>query len=272
MKFLEATVSTLLCGVITIGAHAGVRGGIEVIELPAGVTSARYLNRNVLVVQEPRAAAFVGIPLEAKPGVHYLELNDRRIEFIVTDKAYPEQRLTIKDTKMVNPPAADLERIARETALMRAQYRRFSPLVHSPFPLTRPAEGPVSSAFGLRRVLNDQPRSPHAGLDIAAASGEPVISPAAGVVSLTGSFYFNGNTVFVDHGGGVITMACHLSTIAVAEGDAVKRGGLIGAVGATGRVTGAHLHWSLIMNGERVDPAAALSLMADPEPSGPALP
>lgn len=249
---------------LSISAHAGVRGGIEVIEVPADVTTAQYLGRSALVVRDPRPVAIVGIPLEAKLGTHYLELGDGRIAFEVTDKAYPEQRLTIANQKMVNPPAEDLERIARETNLMRAQYQRFTPLTVSPFPLTRPAEGPVSSAFGLRRILNGEPRSPHAGLDIAAPTGDAVIAPADGVASLTGDFYFNGNTVFVDHGGGVISMACHLSAITVNQGDAVMRGELIGRVGATGRVTGPHLHWSLILNGERIDPQQALSLFAPP--------
>ncbi len=258
-------IALVLLG-LTVHGHAGVRGGIEVIDLPSGVTAARYMGRDVLVVQAPRSAAIVGIPLDAKLGTHYLHFADQRIAFNVEDKAYPEQRLTIANPKMVNPPAMDLERIRRETSLMRAQYRRFTPLATAPFPLTRPAEGPVSSAFGLRRVLNDEPRSPHAGLDIAAPAGDPVIAPADGTVSLTGDFYFNGNTVFVDHGGGIISMACHLSAIDVAEGDTVTRGQRIGRVGATGRVTGPHLHWSLILNGERIDPEPALTLFAPPEP------
>ncbi len=259
----------LLCllGIASTSLHAAVRGGIEVIPLPAGATSAKYDGHAVLVVAEPERVALVGIPLEAKLGTHHLEIADgRKLAFEVSDKAYPEQRLTIANPKMVNPPKSDLERIARETKLMRAQYTRFSPMSVAPFPLTRPASGPVSSAFGLKRVLNGEPRSPHAGLDIAAPHGDPVISPADGVVSLVGEFYFNGNTVFVDHGGGVITMACHMSEIAVEEGMHVARGELLGRVGATGRVTGPHLHWSLIMNGTRIDPEQALALFAPAAP------
>jgi murein DD-endopeptidase MepM/ murein hydrolase activator NlpD len=147
---------------------------------------------------------------------------------------------------------------------MTAQYDLFTPLPASPFPLTLPASGPVSSNFGLRRILNGEPRNPHAGLDIAAQRGAPVTAPAPGKVSLTGSFYFNGNTIFVDHGGGLISMVCHLSAIDVHVGDILARGQRIGRVGATGRATGPHLHWSVSLNGQRVDPAAAVALFAPP--------
>jgi murein DD-endopeptidase MepM/ murein hydrolase activator NlpD len=250
--------------ILPVSAVGGVRGGIEVIDLPSGATAAQYRQRSVLVLQQPRPVAIVGIPLEAKLGMHHIVVGEQRIPFEVTDKAYPEQRLTIADQKMVNPPAADLQRIQRETELMRAQYQRFTPLRSSPFPLTRPATGPVSSAFGLRRILNGEARSPHAGLDIAAPRGDPAIAPADGIVSLTGNFYFNGNTVFIDHGGGLITMACHLDSIAVTQDEHITRGQVIGRVGATGRVTGPHLHWSLILNGERIDPVPLLALFAAP--------
>lgn len=265
---MRSVVVSLLIVITAATAQGAVRGGIEIVPLPAGTTSAEYDGRPVLVVSEPERVALVGIPLDAKLGTHHLQTADgRKLAFEVSDKAYPEQRLTIANPKMVNPPKADLERIARETKLMRAQYERFSAISVAPFPLTRPADGPVSSTFGLKRVLNGEPRSPHAGLDIAAPHGDPVISPADGVVSLTGEFYFNGNTVFVDHGGGVITMACHMSEIAVQEGARVARGALLGKVGATGRVTGPHLHWSLIMNGARIDPEQALSLFAPAKPA-----
>lgn len=250
---------------------AAVPGGIAVIDVPADATRAWYQQQPVLLVRAPQPLAVVGISLQAVTGRHALvveSLDARRVTigFDVAAKAYPEQRLSIANREMVNPSAEALARIERETEQMRAVFARFSPAGELPFPMTRPAPGSVSSAFGLRRVFNGEPRNPHTGLDIAAPMGEPVIAPASGSVALTGNFYFNGNTVLIDHGGGVITMACHLSAIDVEPGDRVARGETIGRVGATGRVTGPHLHWTLSMNGERVDPEQALTLFA-PDPA-----
>jgi len=254
-----------LLGLVAIGAHAAVPGGIEIISLPADAQHATYDDRPVLMLTQPTPTAIVGISLDAPAGRHVLIVQSStkstlEIPFNVTAKTYPVQRLTIADDKMVNPPVDVLERIDRETKLMIAQYELYSPLAASPFPMRLPAAGPVSSNFGLRRILNGEVRNPHAGLDIAAPTGATVVAPAAGTVSLTGSFYFNGNTIFIDHGAGLISMFCHLSAIGVQPGDVVHKGQKIGRVGATGRATGPHLHWSVSLNGQRVDPAAVLAL------------
>lgn len=146
---------------------------------------------------------------------------------------------------------------------MSAQYRRFTEPAGSPLPFLSPVDGLLSSSFGRRRVLNGERRSPHSGLDIAADTGTPVANPAPGTVTLVGDFYFNGNSVFVDHGGGLISMMCHLSRIDVADGQRVARGDVLGLVGATGRVTGPHLHWSVSMNGNRVDPVQVMNLFSE---------
>ncbi len=259
-----------LLGLLAITAHGAqsVPGGIHLQPLPDGVTEVRYHGRPVLI---HRRVALVGINLNAKPGAHKLELRygDGHREtrhFHVQDKRYTEQHLTIDNPRMVNPLKQDLERIRDESSRMRAQYERFSVPAASPAPFLLPVEGPLSSSFGRRRVLNGERRSPHSGLDIAAPTGTPVSSPAAGTVTLTGDFYFNGNTVFVDHGGGLISMMCHLSRIDVQEGQTVSRGDVLGLVGATGRVTGPHLHWSVSMNGNRVDPVQVMALFAESPP------
>jgi murein DD-endopeptidase MepM/ murein hydrolase activator NlpD len=260
---------SLLVGALLVLAgavHGAVPGGIAVIALPPDARGASFEGHRVLVLERKDPVAIVGISLDASPGQHHVDVDlaggTEQIPFAVTAKRYPVQRITLADDKMVNPDPKDLERIDRETALMLRQYDLYSTPPASPFPLSLPAHGAISSNFGLRRILNGQPRSPHAGLDIAARRGDPVTAPAAGLVVLTGKFYFNGNTVFVDHGGGLISMVCHLSEIDVHSGENVTRGQLLGRVGATGRATGPHLHWSVSLNGQRVDPRMMLTLFA----------
>jgi len=255
-----------------IGAAAGATAA-ETTAVPGGLyeysplqpgASAAYEGRPVLVID---GSALVGIPIGAKLGRHSLRITDpegRSVnhEFTVVAKQYPEQRITISNERMVNPEQQDIERILRETAMMRDQYFAFTSFAGPIRPFVKPVSGITSSPFGYRRILNDQPRDPHSGLDIAADRGTPVAAPAPARVSLTGEFFFNGNTVFLDHGQGLITMYCHLSEITVAEGDRVDRGDIIGLVGATGRATGPHLHWSVSLNGNRVDPEQVISVLA----------
>jgi murein DD-endopeptidase MepM/ murein hydrolase activator NlpD len=208
--------------------------------------------------------ALVGIPLDAAPGPHEARLRpandapERQLAFTVAPKKYAEQRLKVAEKRHVEPLQEDLERIARERVRIDAALGHYSTALTPQLALQPPVPGRRSSSFGLRRFFNDQPRNPHTGMDIAAPSGTPVRSPAPGRVLDTGDFFFNGNTVFVDHGLGVVTIYCHLNRIDVEPGDTVDTGTLLGQVGATGRVTGPHLHWGVAVNRALVDPALFL--------------
>jgi len=242
--------------------HTPVPGGIAVVHLPADANpaSVRYDQRRVLIARrENETYAIVGLALGVQPGAHYLEartLEDKplRLAFEVRDKTYETQRITIKDKRKVNPEKRDLERIRREQKQIGAALSHWSDGTEVTLDFLKPVNGPLSSPFGLRRYFNGQPRKPHSGLDIAAAEGAPISAPAPGTVIDTGEFFFNGNTVFIDHGQGLITMYCHMSRIDVKPGQRVAAGEVIGAVGMTGRVTGPHLHWGVSLNNARVDP------------------
>ena len=237
-----------------------VPGGVAVVDLGNGAErpAARYQGKPVLVVREDgrRWIAVVGLPLTVKPGAERLELADgRRLAFQVNGRHYKEQRITLKNQQQVTPNAANLARIERELAVQTDAYRQFSPRQPSNLLFDKPVGGPLSSPFGLRRFFNGEERNPHSGLDFAVPAGTPVKAPAAGKVILVGDYFFNGRTVFVDHGQGLISMFCHLSQIGVKVGDELARGAVLGKVGATGRATGPHLHWNVSLNDARVDPS-----------------
>ncbi len=239
---------------------AAVPGGIAIIDLgPAsGEAPVLYYRKQRVMVQQDdgRWNAVVGIPLGTKPGPQTLTLDSgETVRFTVQAKDYATQHLTIKNKRKVNPNPQDMQRIRAERKRIDAalEHWRQTPVVETRFIL--PVEGRLSSPFGLRRYFNQQPRKPHSGIDIAAAEGTPIRAPASGTVIDSGNYFFNGNTVFLDHGQGLVTMYCHMSRIDVELGQTVKQGETIGAVGQTGRVTGPHLHWGVSLNDARVDPA-----------------
>lgn len=241
-----------------------VPGGIAILPLaPATATapSARYNNQPVLIRQrQQRWEAVVGIPLSAEPGSHRLQLNDgSQLTFQVRDKRYEAQYITLQNKRQVNPNPLDLERIRGEQSRSRRAFGHWSEPASVDTQFQLPVVGPISGSFGKRRFFNNQPRRPHSGLDIAAATGTPVVAPAAGRVVEHGNYFFNGNTVFVDHGRGLVSMFCHLDSYQVEVGDWLEAGQPFAEVGATGRVTGPHLHWSVSLNNARVDPSRFLS-------------
>jgi murein DD-endopeptidase MepM/ murein hydrolase activator NlpD len=240
-----------------------VPGGVALVP----VTSARvtFNDLPVMVLSEAgRSVAIVGLPLSISPGEHQLITDDGTIKFQVTEKEYQVQRLTITNKRKVNPLERDYDRIAQERSEMDQVFTRFTTEGLPETEFSYPVTGPISSPFGLRRILNDQPRNPHSGLDIAAPEGEIINAPARGRVAQTGDYFFNGNTVLIDHGQGLISMYCHMSAIDVSPGDLVLRGEPIGKVGQTGRVTGAHLHWSVSLNNARINPNLFLSPVLNP--------
>ena len=250
-----------------LGTHAfalpnesRVPGGVAIIDLNVPSTLATpvatYDGQRVMVVADDnRWVAVVGIGLKATVGkTQTVKMGNRSFDFDITDKPYPEQRLTIKQRKYVEPDPEQVSRWRRESTEQKDAYKRFTEDTHPVLSLMMPAQGPYSSAFGLKRFYNDQPRSPHSGLDIAAPDKSPIVAAAGGTVSAVGEYFFNGNTVIIDHGHGLSTMYCHMSRIDVKVGDQLSTGQPIGLIGATGRVTGPHLHWGVSLNNTRVDP------------------
>ena len=241
-----------------------VPGGVAVVPLASTSTStskpqAWLGDRPVLVTSDhDQWFAVVGLALITSPGSHELRVNiDGKTQvrhFIVNPKDYPEQRITLKDKGKVELSPADLARANRELSVIKGLKKVWRVAPDNDLDFILPAKGELSSRFGLRRYFNDQPRAPHAGLDLAVASGTPIKASAPGTVLATDDYFFNGKTVFIDHGNGLITMYCHLDKFEVEAGQTVSKGQLIGLSGQTGRATGPHLHWSVMLNGEMVDP------------------
>ncbi|MGD2075348.1 MAG: peptidoglycan DD-metalloendopeptidase family protein [Gammaproteobacteria bacterium] len=257
---------TMRVAAVDIPATAAVPGGVAIVDLPGAETppTASFNGKRIMVLPNGSTyAALVGLPLGLEPGRHrvtarYASGEEFQLDFWVKDKAYETQHITIKNKRMVNPEKRDLERIARERRRVKRALATWNEGNPETLRFRLPVDGPLSSPFGLRRFFNQQPRKPHSGLDIAADEGTPIRAPASGRVVDTGNFFFNGNTVFLDHGQGLVTMYCHLSRIDVEPEQQIASGEVIGAVGKTGRVTGAHLHWGVSLNDARVDPTLFL--------------
>ncbi len=245
--------------------HSPWPGGVGVIRIPGDARPEVIVNdRQALVLRADDAwLAIIGIPLEqTAPGAITATVivpgqASRQVEIAVQANDYEEQRLTV-NRKYVDPSPEELERIFAERDIIDAALNNWREASLNEVSLQPPVGGRRSSSFGLRRFFNDEPRSPHKGMDIAAGSGTPISSPMSGVVTASGNYFFNGNTVIIDHGQGFITLYCHLSTIDVSDGESVSAGTILGKVGATGRVTGAHLHFATYLNGTAVDPALLL--------------
>lgn len=213
----------------------------------------------------------VGIDLLTPPENYSLQLEGMTLDEVpiranhslkIVSKTFPTRRLTV-DEKFVNPPQTELERIRKESKRIREIFAQLTPQRLWKGPFNSPVPGAPTSGFGKRSILNGQPRSPHGGTDFSAGTGTPVRSPSRGKVVLASNLYYSGNTVILDHGQGLYSYFGHLSSFAVEEETLVSAGDLLGNVGATGRVTGPHLHWSVRLCRTRVDPLSLMSLFSE---------
>jgi hypothetical protein len=211
---------------------------------------------------------FLGLDLGIKRGTFPIEISllfhdghhqNIRREILVQEKEFPLRKLWVEQ-EFVTPPQDVLDRIQWESELLGQIYDIFTPQWLGEGPFIMPSDGEANPNFGERRIFNNEPRSPHSGVDISSPYGEPVRASNSGKVVLAKDLYFAGKTVIIDHGLGVFTSYLHFSKIKAKRGDLVRKGDVIGEIGATGRVTGPHLHWGVKVSGSRVDPFSLLTL------------
>jgi len=275
-------VATLLAAVLgapgavaaELPAARPVPGGIAILDVgPATAPAPSVLldtHRVLVRADHGRWFAIVGLGLAASPGHAELSVatgagEPRRVGFDIEPKQYVTQALTV-EPKHVDLSKRDLARYEREKVVLEKAFATWSEKAPPVLLLAAPVPGVRSSSFGSRRVFNGQARSPHTGMDIAAAAGTEVAAPAAGTVVNTGNYFFNGNTVILDHGQGYLSLYCHLSRVDVKVGERLGPGQVLGLVGATGRATGPHLHFAVMLNRAWIDPELVLLAAAPASP------
>ncbi len=233
--------------------------------------AARVFDREIPLVPIRAGAAWsglIGIDLETAPGTYPVQVAAESADarplaathpLAVAARRFPTRRLQVAPV-YVEPPADEIKRIAADAARLEALFRTTTGQ-SLPGRFVAPIAAAPQDTFGARSIFNGQSRSPHAGVDFRAPPGTPIASPAAAVVVLADDLFFTGRTVALDHGLGLVSVLAHLSKIAVRVGDAVKPGDVVGEVGATGRATGPHLHWSVRLDGARVDPMSLIEVL-----------
>ena len=247
--------------------NSAVPGGIAIVNLGSASDAPRVWlgGERVLAMWNGREwIALVGIPLATPSGsmlrleAHHRDGTVTRHELKIGPKVYASQHLKVKPGQ-VDLSADDLARFERERAHLASVLKTFTEDGPAKLTMLQPTPGRRSSSFGLRRYFNGESRNPHSGMDIAAPVGTPVIAAAAGRVLEVGDYFFSGTTLILDHGGGLLSLYAHLSSVDVTRGQRVSAGARIARVGATGRVTGPHLHFSVYLNATAVDPALFLT-------------
>jgi murein DD-endopeptidase MepM/ murein hydrolase activator NlpD len=271
------SVSTVASDVIDISAppRPGRQGDVVVLtattSLPVEEMRAEAFGRDLATFRlGPNTwQTLVGVDIDTEPGAYTVSFeatsaggseSTATTAVDVTMREFGRRVLTV-DEAFVNPPEPVIARIVREASELEELWTQSEPRQLWTRSFVRPVPGRVNSAFGSRSIFNGEPRQPHGGADFLSPKGTPIHAPNSGRVLLARDLYFTGNTVVIDHGLGVFSLLAHLSVVGVQEGDLVTRGQIIGKVGATGRVTGPHLHWAVRMNGARVDPVVVLAVV-----------
>ncbi|WP_294259857.1 peptidoglycan DD-metalloendopeptidase family protein [Propionivibrio sp.] len=264
MRVLVVTALLLPSMAGALPRASPVPGGIALIDLGVVANGANrpraWFGEQPVLVSADKGhwIAVLGLALDLPERRHELRVSAQGeqmfLSFDVRAKHYPEQRITLKDSSKVNLSAVDEARAIGEIATIQGLKRHWREADDTDSDFVLPADGRLASRFGLRRFFNGEPRAPHSGLDLAVPRGTPIRASAPGRVLAVDDYFFNGKTVFVDHGNGLISMYCHLDRIDVQAGDPVGQGQRLGLSGMSGRVSGPHLHWSVILNGAMVDP------------------
>lgn len=259
---------------IEVSAHSRAIQPGEVVVLtmkpaaPAEQVTAHAFGREIPAFRDEGLwRALVGIDLDIRPGKYPVTITSDRgaratYVLIVKPRAFPTRRLKVPES-FVTPPASEEDRIVREAALLTATWAASVAERLWTGSFVRPVAEPANSAFGTRSIFNGKPRAPHSGADFQSPAGTPIHAPNGGRVVVARPLYFSGNTVIIDHGLGLFSMLAHLSVMDVHEGDRLAAGDLVGKVGATGRVTGPHLHWAVRAGGARVDPLSLLAVLGN---------
>ncbi|MCJ7766594.1 MAG: M23 family metallopeptidase [Thiovulaceae bacterium] len=238
-------------------------GGVIVKEVQSKVKpEAYYGKKELMVLPSGKKGSYLilaGVSLNQKVGSAYnvtLQEGKKRRKLVLDleDKAYLKQYITIKNKRKVSPEKMDMKRIHEESRRSHEALALFTPQKFISLAMAKPVDVTISNDFGKRRYFNKKPRRPHSGVDMPAPAGTDIVAPLAGKIVEMGAFFFNGNVIFIDHGLGLVSMYCHMSKFSVKREQSVKQGEKIGEVGATGRVTGPHLHWGVSLNGAMVDP------------------
>lgn len=258
---------------IVISPQQIFQGDVALIRLRSdqSIRSAYYIQNNRIVYFYYDNAtytycAFLGIDLEEKTGQKAVPVKitfkngfttTKIIDFTIRAKDFPAEHITVPESQ-VTLNQQDNARYEREKKIINAVLQNPSDKSLRNNSFIKPLPVNIDTPFGVRRFFNNKPKNPHSGVDFKSPAGTQVVASNDGCVVLIGNYFFSGNSVFIDHGSGIITMYFHLASIAVRVGDNVTKGQVIGRVGSTGRATGPHLHWAMRINNQRVDPMSLL--------------